>query len=446
MEAKMMSLFPPELKSGDDERDEGVSALSGVSTLNSLLKYKGGLHLWNESLPPSEFKGCRGKGLCHFENVCFSRHDGILVPQSQQPWLLDQNFTTVTQPYRPRQVTIPTNASKIYFLNDPVFVLNCWRQKEDKYNPAHFMMGIGKFFVAATGYHKSELPGDATIIYQHCPDPDDWSWGRFIEQIIWDFAYHQGLVSVPWEKRDFKRLMMTYNTPTRTAGLSKDDLVICSQSVYSEIKSVATYLGGNDPLTVAKWREVTSKLLPTQTTRLKDRCEQNRVRVGIWNRTEGSALRLLRNVDEIKDVIREFTSGQIFILSATSRTPPLDQVATFREFDILITPHGSHLTNMIFSLPTSAFIEVAAVPYDFAPRNNGKAFATKWINSYGHLPWDNQELLQKMEQCNNTRLNDAPCPRGDRLRFINSDLKVDLNLLRESLSEALGAVCSNSKP
>jgi hypothetical protein len=142
-------------------------------------------------------------------------------------------------------------------------------------------------------------------------------------------------------------------------------------------------------------------------------------------------------------LVSEFSDIPLATVSASSDTPPLDQIALFRSFDILITPHGSHLANMLFAHDHAVFIEVAAVPFDFAPSTNGGAFAKDWILSFGHLTVrkkNGPDLLLNMSIC--SERSSPECPKSQRLKYIQSDLLVNITILRADLERATTALCS----
>jgi hypothetical protein len=164
----------------------------------------------------------------------------------------------------------------------------------------------------------------------------------------------------------------------------------------------------------------------------------------MWKRTEGSALRLLTNENDIRHLVGEFSDHPLSIVTANANTPPEEQISVFRSFDILITPHGSHLANMIFARRHSVFIEVAAVFYDEAPLTNGAAFAAKWILSLGHAA-TNEKLSEKMVLClHRDKSVNGTCPHHLRGQFIQSNLIVNTTILRHDIESAVAKLCGRS--
>jgi hypothetical protein len=81
--------------------------------------------------------------------------------------------------------------------------------------------------------------------------------------------------------------------------------------------------------------------------------------VALLLRAEGKGLRRFVNVQEMVLSIRKIT-GQEFIslLFISSKTPGLVQAARFCQFHILVTPHTSQLTNLVFAPPNVSVIEI----------------------------------------------------------------------------------------
>lgn len=406
------------------------------------------------AFPLPEFHGCN-RTLCHFSNVCFSTHDNMLVfdvptletnsSSNESSWY---RYKKVTSPRRPRLVPhgVYSQLENVYFASD-MFVMNCWRQKEGKFNPAHTLMGFGKLLAHASRYREQEETQTFDfLVYHQCTPVEgvvdgksvDWPWGEMVDNIIWEEAVDSGIIQPPMHEA---RIFLPYTRryfPTSNAK----DVFICGKSVYQEPFSVATYLGSNNGKVVARWRHILAEkdFGKDSIAELSEPCSPRKLRVAIWKRTEGSALRLLTNMESIEQLVGEFTDVPLQVLSTSSDTSPEDQIAVFRSFDVLITPHGSHLANMVFSPHNTTIIEVSATKYDDAPRRNGVTFLKHWINSYGHVPFNNTELVRKLPVCQKG-FNEIACPKQTRLQFIQSDLVVNITTLRGDLEEAKSALC-----
>lgn len=432
------------------------------------------------TFPAPAFHGCTGEksGLCSFSNVCFASRDNMLVfdvPGLRSPeeratggdaWYEEGSrpselFYPIRRPHLVPQADY-TNLTNVYMV-DQMLVMNCVEQYEGGMNPAHMLMGMGKLFAYATGrWHQHFIYPDANafpasnapvdlLLYHQCSTVGNWPWGDFVNKILWKDAQAQGILRQPLEES-----LMFLPWPHRN-DLQSDDVVICGRTVYQEPFTSGTYFADNNYFVNQRWQQVldeaaTDGTLSTGTTPnntvantiVQDRCRSNSLRIAAFQRNEGSSLRLFRNMDEVQALVQEYTDHPFWVATANSTTSPEEQMRLFRSFDVLITPHGSHLVNMIFNGKRSVFIEVAAVFFDGSPHVNGMAFAKEWIPSFGHLPYNNSVLEAKMDDCSDHDISSTgKCPHiPTRLKFIHSDLIVNTTILRGDLERAIQTLCS----
>jgi len=344
----------------------------------------------------------------------------------------------VTLPRRPILLpkTVYSRMTNITFV-EKMFVLNCWRQKRHVTNPAHFFMGMGKLFVHSS-YNESFLPFD-TVLYHHCPSTGGWPWGEFVEELIWDYATSRGAVL------DVGAGGQKIVLPYEEGGDIANSTVICGKAVYQEPFSVALFLGHNKPEDIRAWRKLVqrkfnlSNVSPTSAgviSRYDRNCVKS-LKVAAWKRTEGSALRHMTNMAQVKNLVADYTDIPLIVLNSHSKMLPKDQISVFRSFDILISTHGAQLTNMVFGRENAAYIEVVAVPNDWFIRN-GRSFAKAYIHSVGHLPANNPNLTKKMESCLSTA---EECDRVTKWQFRQTDLIVNISILKRDLEDALAVLC-----
>ena len=404
---------------------------NNAASFNLSLKLKH-FNLSEGNFPTPELRRCNEKNLCEFANVCFSSQDGMLVFGSPElnsngnDWYSNSSFrslSSVTLPRRPVLVKHETytKLQNVHFV-DSMFVVNCWRSSLT--NPAHLLMGIGKLFVASTGYYGGNLTNVDLILYHQCSSLDNWPYGIFVENLIYNRAVLNGVVRT---NRTDNRLFLPFSSQTETLP-QVNEMVICGRTVFQELKSVALYLGPNPREVVKKWFNMVDDYLLDSGLRVLDSqnvtvCPRN-LTFALWKRTEGSALRHLVNEEEIKALVAEYTNNSLKIVSANSSTSINEQISIFRSFDILITPHGSHLSNMIFGTGNAVFIEIQAAIYSDIFSLNGKTFAKHYILSTGHYP-NNTDLEKLMEACVSTddQSLTSVCPRRTRLNMVQSDLQ-----------------------
>lgn len=111
-------------------------------------------------------------------------------------------------------------------------------------------------------------------------------------------------------------------------------------------------------------------------------------RIKIFQRSATRNLRRFLNLQEVIDVAQSFTSHPVEVITANESSTLADQIRIFDAFDILITSHGSHLTNGLFiTAPhNKAIIEVVASKFDavFFSNYNYAIGLANYIFSTGH--------------------------------------------------------------
>jgi len=95
------------------------------------------------------------------------------------------------------------------------------------------------------------------------------------------------------------------------------------------------------------------------------------------------------NIDEVVATLQQFTSVPVEIFTVNATTSIAEQIRLFNLFDILITPHGSHLANGIFTMRpgSKAIVEVAPFAFDrvFYSNFNLHLELGVYMMSTGHL-------------------------------------------------------------
>lgn len=419
---------------------------------------------WNSSIdfPMPSFHGCaeNDRGLCKFSNVCFSNVDGMLVfdvPNLLKEWFSanGSEFQNANPGRRPTLIPkVLYETMENVFFTRKMLVVNCLQLPSGFHNPVHLLFGHGDLFVHSYGHNRSDPY--SLVLYHQCPPSTGWPWAEKIDKMIWDDAINNGAV----RNESGAQLFLPFPANGVLSGAKlaehlKNGDVICGQTVYQEPLHVGHFFGSNRPEDIERWRKVSqtsgvtnsehlmkknniSMTLSASSLAASTTCAQN-LRFAVWKRNEGSSLRLLTNIDDIERLVGEHSSIPLSVISMNSSTPFTEQVSTFESsFDVLITPHGSHLVNMIFCPSDQvAFIELQSVFYDGCPMTNGQSFAKSWILSLGHLPLNRPDLVDKMGLCSEP----GACDHSTMTQFIHSDLIVNTTILRENLEEVVSVLC-----
>ena len=227
------------------------------------------------AFPRARLLGCSALGNCRMENVCFSARDGVLIPNTSSttpPTVREFDrvagpSSSLTPPYAAR--IFPRKAfnalTNAFLLEGETFASNCWRQGFLSSNPAHFMAGYGKVFVAALDTHVPR--GLSTLIFQSCGHRAraEWEWGGEVWSLIQAKGNESGLL--PPAGADVVTLSSKKPLDYRGGNWpqqwpSQGDLVVCARHVTAERNSVGTYLGRNHPDIVAEWQRHVYRQLP----------------------------------------------------------------------------------------------------------------------------------------------------------------------------------------
>jgi len=284
------------------------------------------------------------------------------------------------------------------------YFMNCWSRPPGDTNPAHWLMKIHKLFelaeVAGDG-GPALLPSFDSLAFHQCASYDQvvrqglWAWGKSVFEAATRRWLDVGLWQGPYQTR-----VIELNIPDQE-WTCFEDLVFETQ--YGTWFPESQY--------ILKWRQSLLESVGLQDDNsmpdegLVKRCGANRLRIHVFKRTEGRGLREFVNLDEVVALAQTYTSLPINVVTIDSTTPVRAQAALFREFDLLITPHGSQIANIIFTDPErTGIIEVLPVVRDRTFANNARdAGFLSYITSTGHAPVSADANL------------DSPCVNGSEI-------------------------------
>ena len=434
-----------------------------------------------DAFEPPTFHGCTKYRHCLLGNVCLSQRDGVLVPNvsgAASPAELDGGRDAKQQiplPWRARVLPMShfRRLRNAYYAQGKTYAAGCWRQGFARRNPAHYMIGYGKLFVAAHDNRTHIVHRDVDhLIFHQCPPraPEDWEWAQRIWSILENEAESRGL----WKPG--KPNIITLGQPSVDVSQlpAKDDLVICAERMTIERVNLPTYLGANHPSMVRHWHRAVEQSLhvnaaantatPNSRNPEREGCDGcvnesgTGLRIGIFRRTEGqSGLRRIRNLDEVQSLAASFTRVPVKLFTLTSKSSFEEQLWAFRSLDVLITPHGSQLANMLFA-PHTVFVELQAAGADVSFKVNGRRLVAGYILSVGHLPVVEASSRKLVAQpCNigverglvrlmSSCLQGArakQCSTHDKRRLTNTDIFVNLTRFAADLATAVAIRCQS---
>jgi len=296
------------------------------------------------------------------------------------------------------------------------WLMNCFHQRATASNPAHFMMKLGLWYeVAACQYNNNRtnifkttvaLPFNHVQMLQ-CSSPEltDWKWGSALWNIV--------------KKRSDLAGMTGPATDYSTIGYEPEiDLnhILCFEDVYFsarmglwmqgrrnlvEFRRDAAYVTSEPTQAISYPEILTIDDKGLDTTNIEHErmpyCSPagsvppTSARIKIFKRTATVMLRRFINFDEVVNLAQSYTSVPIEVVTVNESTPIQDQIREFNAFDLLITSHGSHLANGIFTTnpDTKAIIEIVPFVFDsvfYGNYNRWLGFADYMMSSGHHTP------------------------------------------------------------
>ena len=447
--------------------------------------------------------------LYHMHNVCIKNgNDGIITGIEERPndWMQmkseNQNIRSGEDwnelNMKPTMaIKIPTKEIKgVTFVQGNNVLSNCHQQEEEKKNPAHWMMKLGILFEMATcektgkkyklSQFKSpqiELPFDGVFMHQ-CPQKSQhaWPWGDDVYKIVEEGMQDAGLLGSNYRFHDefaFQPLseiekekpgILTcfddvYISPRTGIWLTKPQNIIAfrlkSFEIYGEPRQIydkktKRVMETPKDLESLVWKPYFCdeyagyKKLSTTPIRTTS------ARIRIFQRSDTENLRKFMNLDEVIALAQTFTSIPVEVVTVNKTSTIEEQIRLFNSFDVLITPHGSHLANGIFTMKPNnkAVVEVVSYAFDrvFYSNYNSRLGFGGYYMSTGHLTPEQpnargkhckfrnksdfngihcKSITHSYPKNNNIKQTILECPEGYDTR--QCDTLVDVKILKKNL-------------
>ena len=364
--------------------------------------------------------------------------------------------------------------------------VNCYRCDEGTSNPAHYLMGYTRLF---EGSLLRKVPKLTTLVFHQCMPRRLFALGA----LYWKYVARRLTEAGRWYGEDATNLITIGANLDGgwSAGPSKmtqpGDDVTCFESLHADLWHTGSYLLDEEDRRV--WHSYSREasegahlhgsvpvvwdtspataitaphILPpaplnyTVHKRLRDgslaplecshACTDN-LRIGVWHRTEGNHMRRFTNEDDVVAMLQNYTRLPVKLYSLNSRTPAEEQMVKFAEFDLMVTTHGSQMTNMVFSKENATVVEVMAVPFDQSICSNAVAWSKVWIQSHGHTPatngQPNHRLVSVIYNITHGLVSSASASENglEYEGYKNTDLIVDLERLKEDVELAIAKRC-----
>jgi len=336
--------------------------------------------------------------------------------------------------------------------------MNCWNRSPEDTNPSHWLMKIHKLFELAQIAQKEGtmlLPAFDSLAFHQCASYDRvvrqglWSWGKTVFEAATKDWLNVGL----WQGADQVHVIQL-NKPNQEWTCFEDLLF---ETQYGTWFPAPPYISNwrNSLLESAGLRD--ENTMPGDAA-LAERCGANRLRIHVFKRTEGRGLRDVVNLNEVVALAQTYTSISIEVVTINSTTPVRVQAAIFGAFDLLITPHGSQIANIIFTDPSrTGVIEVLPVVRDRSFANNARdAGFLSYIISTGHAPFSVSAADTNLDNVclNGSKVMKQNCwlePHTDiwecsnewKSTLTSCNIFVNMTILEKHIKEAMTMLCAS---
>mmetsp|Transcript_4869 Transcript_4869/g.17411 ORF Transcript_4869/g.17411 Transcript_4869/m.17411 type:complete len:536 (+) Transcript_4869:359-1966(+) len=342
--------------------------------------------------------------------------------------------------------------SPVYVLKGKSLMLHCWRVHNNPH-PLHYLFGYGAV-LSVLFASSSEFETLDHVVFHQCPNP--YQGGDF-HKIIWEIIL----------KESFAKKL--FNSETRLYT-TKSHQLLCMEHVEDNgwmdkqpyrsgpFLEGPPYMGA-DAQIFQTWKTRFAEYLEVCRPRAFAILEEQLLldshdtspRIAIFQRQGDSrnGLRRFVNLLEVKTLARMY-SKNVEAITVSAETKLEEIVSTFNSFDVLITPHGSQIVNLLFTIkPTKlAVVEVVGSCQHYAFQ--------LWLQhrfvytvSAGHRS-PSHEIQTTIDACeagrqttpcgpicadqSNCGINETICNAHDLNGVIlSSDLIVDIEKLRTDL-------------
>lgn len=365
-------------------------------------------------------------GVYRFHHVClrggrdglYSGMDGVTSQAedsegrlSQKEWndFIGAKFNHPLSAYNLKDSDFHAGSKPLMHHNSTIFV-NCHRQHSEAYNPSKLMLKLGFLYELADCYMRNfgrhkifknfiSLPFRQLFLHQ-CPNPykSNWEWGKMVSEVV-------------YKKLESSMVLKANHSTLLHRGVeSTQDELLCFEDLYLSARADHWLQGVDHSINFrkemaqltgepAEAKSIFERPMDFTSTMRQSYCPRpgsppgnplmTNARIKIFQRTKNSSPRTIQNLDAVIKTLQAFTQYPVTEITTTEDQPIAEQIKTFNDFDILVTTHGSHLTNGLFSMHpyTKAVIEIVPFVYDSLYYKNymmDLGFAD-YVVSSGHL-------------------------------------------------------------
>eukprot|EP00889_Picochlorum_renovo_P005734 jgi/Picre1/32764/NNA_001050.t1 len=203
------------------------------------------------------------------------------------------------------------------------------------------------------------------VFFHQCANPfyNKWEWGQYVWRII---SSSLPPASLTWAAGD----------PPGRSNATQKPILYCFKSCFFD-HNYGIWIQKGD---IQQWQKALDPFSPEVQISQSERC----CRIGIFQRKTGQSLRSFTNLNDLRLLAQKYSPYPIEIVSIDESEPVSKQIMIFNSFDILMSPHGSHLANLLFISRKITLIEIISCAADEVFKENGELLGVDYILSTGH--------------------------------------------------------------
>ena len=407
--------------------------------------------LW---MVPAVINASRSDWFTH-SNVCIDQRDGTPLYWSLEDRdilkyetdLSHLQLSKATIPFRPKYVNWTEElrskpGKEVLYLKGKSLVVQCWRNGGP--NPVHFMFAHGKLF--DTFRFTLEPFRLDHIVFHQCGNPTQIGpFFQFVWELIRDLGTERGFID------NHTNFFGTTSFPNRMFCMDSVEIAYHLWWIEGEtgkdfarelMLHVGSVLPDEIKLKVLS-RQKQFELSNNEENTVGSPCDRcvEKIRLSLYERpiTDRNR-RLLVNKDEIFDLFREYTS-HVDTVTVGKDSTIAEVYDAFNSFDVLVTPHGSHMLNVLFTNSSRyALIEVTGSDL-YSKADEVRHWSS--IVPYYDLTFPHTSTEAELQII----INNSSGPLGGGLhaqKVMQSNLIVNITLLRDVLQGALDYLCNCS--
>ena len=236
----------------------------------------------------------------------------------------------------------PISNEQYSVIKETTYLSECHYVPEDNTNPGHFLMKVSVMLGVASMWNSLKLPPIQLMSFLHCCSLDKVRWP--LGELLLGIAKSNLWSDVP----------VAFLSESQTS-------IICFDNVYFDTNYFQWFPTRQMYL---QWRHAATQafpsILPPSWAPFGDESKFNQPsrRIAIFQRSCCASLRRFTNIHEVVELAQMYSTAPVQIITIDNDDDLQAQMRSLARVDVLITPIGSHLVNMIFASHKFRIIEI----------------------------------------------------------------------------------------